>query len=149
MIYDLTDLDCLHSLAIWYAIGMAGICSWHALWLRKSLMISCGWFCSIMVSPDSLWGIYSHCSIYACWAVFSKLCKVILKGCCWITQRRRDSWLPEEKNSIQGCRWGLIAQSFCVIKFYQSIKEIEKASDIGIRRRQKEYPPASLQLDVI
>ena len=30
-----------------------------------------------------------------------------------------------------------------------SIKEIEKASDIGIRRGQKENPPASLQLDVI
>ena len=29
----------------------------------------------------------------------------------------------------------------CVIKFYLSIKEIEKASDIGIRRGQKEYPP--------
>ena len=29
----------------------------------------------------------------------------------------------------------------CVIKFYSSIKEIEKASDIGIRRGQKEYPP--------
>jgi len=38
----------------------------------------------------------------------------------------------------------LIAQSFCVIKFYQSIKEIEKASDIGIRRGQKEYPLASV-----
>ena len=25
----------------------------------------------------------------------------------------------------------------CVIKFYESIKEIEKASDIGIRRGQK------------
>ena len=34
----------------------------------------------------------------------------------------------------------MIAQSFCVIKFYQSIKETEKASDIGIRRGQKEYP---------
>ena len=34
----------------------------------------------------------------------------------------------------------MIAQSFCVIKFYYSIKEIEKASDIGIRRGQKEYP---------
>ena len=42
----------------------------------------------------------------------------------------------------------MVSQSFCVIKFYQSIKEIEKASDIGIRRGQKEYPPASLQLDV-
>ncbi|KAB0383023.1 hypothetical protein FD755_004940 [Muntiacus reevesi] len=44
---------------------------------------------------------------------------------------------------------GLIAQSFCIIKFYESIKEIEKASDTGIRRGQKEYPPASLQLHVI
>ena len=35
-------------------------------------------------------------------------------------------------------------QSFCVIKFYQSIKEIEKASDIDIRRGQKECPPAGL-----
>ena len=26
---------------------------------------------------------------------------------------------------------------------------MERASDIGIRRGQKEYPPASLQLDVI
>ena len=43
----------------------------------------------------------------------------------------------------------MIVQSFCVIKFYYSIKKIEKASDIGIRRKQKEYPPASLQLDVI
>ena len=41
-----------------------------------------------------------------------------LKGCCWITQRHWDSWPPEEKNSIRGQRWGLIAQSFCVIKFY-------------------------------
>ena len=30
---------------------------------------------------------------------------------------RRDSWPPEEKNSIQGQRRGLIAQSFCVISF--------------------------------
>ena len=29
-------------------------------------------------------------------------------------------------------------------KFYKGIKEIEKASDIDIRRGQKEYPPASL-----
>ena len=28
-------------------------------------------------------------------------------------------------------------------------KEIKKASDIGIRSGQKEYPPASLLLDVI
>ena len=42
----------------------------------------------------------------------------VLKGCCWITWRHRDSWAPEEKNSIQGQRRGLIAQSFCEIKFY-------------------------------
>ena len=41
-----------------------------------------------------------------------------LKGCCWIMQRRWDSWPLEEMNSIWGQRWGLIAQSFCVIKFY-------------------------------
>ena len=33
-------------------------------------------------------------------------------------ERRQDSWPPEEKNSIRGQRQGLIAQSFCVIKFY-------------------------------
>ena len=43
---------------------------------------------------------------------------VLLKGCCWITRIHQDSWLPEEKNSIWGQRQGLIAQSFCVIKFY-------------------------------
>ena len=40
-----------------------------------------------------------------------------LKVCCW-TIRRRDSWPPEETNSIRGQRQGWIAQSFCVIKFY-------------------------------
>ena len=44
---------------------------------------------------------------------------------------------------------GLIAPSFCVIKFYLSIKEIEKASDIGIRRGPKEYPLASVNNEVI
>ena len=33
-------------------------------------------------------------------------------------ERHRDSWPPEEKNSIRGQRQGLIAQSFFVIKFY-------------------------------
>ena len=64
-------------------------------------------------------------------------------------QRPLDSWPPEEKNSIWGQRRGLIAQSFCEIKFYSSIKEIEKTSDIGIRRGQKEYPPASVSHGVI
>ena len=64
-------------------------------------------------------------------------------------KRRRDSWPPGEKNSIRGQRRGLIAQSFCVIKFYSSIKEIEQASDIGIRRGQKEYPLVSVSNGII
>ena len=55
-------------------------------------------------------------------------------------ERHWDSWPPEEKNSIWSQRRGLITQSFCVIKFYYSIKETEKASDTDIRRGQKEYP---------
>ena len=43
----------------------------------------------------------------------------------------------------------MISQSFSVIKFYLSIKEIGKASDIGIRRGQKEYPLASVRHGVI
>ena len=35
-----------------------------------------------------------------------------------VESRRRDSWPPEEKNSIWGQRQVLIAQSFCLIKFY-------------------------------
>ena len=53
----------------------------------------------------------------------------------------RETWVrslgqedPLEKDSIRVQRRGLIAQSFCVIKSYESIKEIEKASDIDIRR---------------
>ena len=64
-------------------------------------------------------------------------------------KRHQDSWPPEEKNSIWGQRRGLIAQSFCVIQFYYSIKEIEKASDIDIRRGQKEYPLASVSNGVV
>ena len=36
-----------------------------------------------------------------------------------------------------------------MLKFYYSIKEIEEASDIGIRKGQKEYPPASVSNGVI
>ena len=43
----------------------------------------------------------------------------------------------------------MITQSFCVIKFYYSIKEIEKASDMDIRRGQKEYPLGSVNNGVI
>ena len=65
------------------------------------------------------------------------------------TKRCRDLWPSKEKNSIQGQRRGLIAQSFYIIKFYYSLKEIEKASDIGIRRGQKEYPLVSVSNEVI
>ena len=37
----------------------------------------------------------------------------------------------------------LDGSAFCVIKFYQSIKEIENTSDIDIRRGQKECALAS------
>ena len=37
----------------------------------------------------------------------------------------------------------------CVIKFYYSIKEIEKASDMDIRRGQKEYLLVSVSNEVI
>ena len=49
-------------------------------------------------------------------------------------QRCRDSWPPEENNSIRGR--GLITQSFCMIKFYLSIKEIENTSDRHQRGRE-------------
>ena len=42
----------------------------------------------------------------------------------------------------------MIAQSFYVIKFYSGIKEIEKASDIGIRRGLKEYPLLVLAMEL-
>ena len=47
------------------------------------------------------------------------------------------SWLLEEKISIQGQKRGWITQIFCITKFYYSIKGVEKASDIDIRRGQK------------
>ena len=43
----------------------------------------------------------------------------------------------------------MITQNFCVIKFYLSVKEIEKASDRDIRRGQKECPLASVSNGVI
>ena len=42
------------------------------------------------------------------------------------------SWPLEEGNSIRGQWQGLIAQSFCVMKFYWCVKEINKASVHGI-----------------
>ena len=49
----------------------------------------------------------------------------------------------EERISIQGQRPGLTTGAFCVTEFYWSIREREKASDIDIRRGQKECPLAS------
>jgi len=43
---------------------------------------------------------------------------LLLKGCCWPMKRCWGSWPLEQKNSIRGQRWGLIAQTFCVIKIY-------------------------------
>ena len=40
-------------------------------------------------------------------------------------------------------------QSFCVTKFYQSIKMIDKASDTDIRRGQEECPLASFSQAVL
>ena len=81
--------------------------------------------------------------------VYKLVINKIYVSICHTMKRHPDSWPPEEKNSIWGQRRGLIAQSFCVIKFYYSIKEIEKASDIDIRRGQKEYPLASVSNGVI
>ena len=52
-----------------------------------------------------------HCSprLVHYWAGPNKLLHVIsMKGCCWTTQRHRDSWPQEEKNSIQGQRWAFV-----------------------------------------
>lgn len=54
----------------------------------------------------------------------------------------------EEKNSIQGPRRGLIAQSFCAIEFYSSRKEIEKASDRDITRGRKCTPLLVLVMEL-
>ena len=48
-------------------------------------------------------------------------CKYEIKRHLWkavVELQHWDSWPPEEKNLIQGQRRGLIAQSFCVTKFY-------------------------------
>ena len=66
-------------------------------------------FCPLLLGCLFFW-------YWATWATCNW--RLILKGCCWITQIHRDSWHLEEKNSIRGQRRGLIAQSFCVIKFY-------------------------------
>ena len=58
-------------------------------------------------------------------------------------ERHQDSWPLEEKKAIWGQR--LDCSELLCNKVYQSIKEIEKASDIDIRRGQKECPLASMR----
>ena len=67
----------------------------------------------ILGAPKSLQMVAAVMKLKDVYSLEEKL----LKGCC-CTQRHWDSWPPEEKNSIRGQRRGLIAQSFCVIKFY-------------------------------
>ena len=43
----------------------------------------------------------------------------------------------------------MVAQSFCAIEFDYSLKVIEKASDIDIRRGQKKYSLASVSSGVL
>ena len=47
----------------------------------------------------------------------------------------------EEEEFNLGPETGLHLTELCIIKFYSGINEIEKTSDIGIRREQKEYSP--------
>ena len=69
------------------------------------------------------------------------------------SERRWDSWPPEERNSIQGPWQGLIMQRFCVTEFYfiflksfiKPIKGTVKASGIEIRRGQR--VPQSIVLE--
>ena len=70
-----------------------------------------------VLSPFYIGGSSFGNSLTTCAWVYFWTFRLVLKGCCWTTKGRRDSWPPEE-NSIRGQRRGLIAQSFCVIKFY-------------------------------
>ena len=54
----------------------------------------------------------------------------------------QDSWLLEEKILIQGQRWDLTMWTFLCMRLLLNYKR-EKASDIDIRRAQKECPLAS------
>ena len=74
-----------------------------------------GWRIPGMGEPGGLLSMGSH-RVGHDWRNLAAAAMAV-KGCCWITQRRQDSWPPEEKNSIRGQRRGLITQSFCVIKF--------------------------------
>ena len=66
-----------------------------------------------LILPRVIW------KYHMMWKDWKSTCHtlMLLKGCCW-TIRLRDSWPPEETNSIRCQRRGWIAQSFCVIKFY-------------------------------
>ena len=66
---------------------------------------------------------------------------ILLKG-------EKDSWPPEEEEFNLGPETRLDCSELLCNKVLLKYNEIYKASDIGIRSGQKEYPPASLQLDV-
>ena len=74
-------------------------------------------WCSVYGVAQS-WTQLKRLSSSSCCLLYSSALTTILKGCCWIMRRHRDSWPLQEKNSMRSQRWGLISQSFCVIKFY-------------------------------
>ena len=87
-------------------------------WIFRTDFLSHVW---LFVTPwtvarqDSLSFIISWVdsnSCLLCWCCHST------ERCLLSHERRWDSWLPEERNSIQSHWQGLITQSFCVIKFY-------------------------------
>ena len=78
----------------------------------------------------------------------SRLCNtsayIVVKGCCRNEKTARILGLRRIQSRA---RWAWSLRALCnkVLSKYKG----DKASDIGIRRGQKECPPASLQLDVV
>ena len=67
-----------------------------------------------------------------------------------MNEKRRPEFLaPRGEEFNLGPETRLDHSELLCNKVLLKCKEIEKASDIGIRRGQKECPPASLQLNVI
>ena len=95
-------------------------CSWSvSWWCGQGVGFGVEWGSAprgSTASPAWISGEPAACDLMQCSS--SSLLKVLILKGCWITRIHRDSWSPEEKNSIRGQRRGLIAQSFCVINFY-------------------------------
>ena len=88
-----------------------GCCRWPSWHCWGSIPRSSFWLCSVRwtsAHPPPSW-ISADRRQHTPWGTE----RLLLNH-----ERCQDSWPPEEKNSIQGQRLGLIAQSFCVIKFY-------------------------------